>query len=149
MCSRGHFNDPRSRFCSSCGISMVHQTQNLVPGPRPPLGVIVFEDGTTYSLSASYVVGRQPDSSSRVQSGEALPLTLEDSERTISRVHAELRLQDWDVHFVNLSSTNGSFVWDSGNEEWLPVTDQPVVLTPGTRISFGRRTAVFESALVR
>ena len=148
-CSRRHFNDPRSRFCSSCGISMVHHTRNPVPGPRPPLGVIVFEDGTTYSLGSDYVVGRQPELDPRVLQGLALPLVLEDDERTVSRAHAELRLVDWDVHFINLSRTNGSFVWDDQSGRWLPVTDRPVLLAPGTRIALGRRTAVFESSLVR
>jgi hypothetical protein len=145
----GHFNDPRSRYCSSCGISMVHLTQNLVPGPRPPLGVLVFEDGTTYSLSSSYVIGRQPDIDPRVVRGEVLPLVLEDDDRTVSRVHAELRLRDWDVHFVNLSTTNGSFVWDPPSGQWVPVSDQPVVLAPGARVAMGHRVAVFESPLVR
>jgi hypothetical protein len=150
VCSRGHFNDPRSRFCSSCGISMVQQTLNLVPGPRPPLGVLVFEDGSTYSLSSDYVVGRQPDVSPLVQQGRSLPLALEDDERTISRAHAELRLEGWDVQFVNLSSTNGSFVWDPGTSQWVQLQpDQPLVLSSGMRIALGRRTAVFESALVR
>ncbi len=150
ICSRGHFNDPRSRFCSSCGISMVHQTLNLVSGVRPPLGVLVFEDGTTYSLSANYVVGRQPEISALIRSGDALPLLLNDTGRTISRVHAELRLQEWDVYFVNLSATNGSFVFDRQSAQWqaLP-TNEPVKLAPGTRMAMGGRVAVFESSLVR
>ena len=85
ICSRGHFNDPRSRFCSSCGISMVQNTQVLTNGPRPPLGVMVFEDGATFSLSSDYVVGRQPEVSELVQQGLALPLPVDDPERSISR----------------------------------------------------------------
>ncbi len=150
VCSRGHFNDPRSRFCSSCGISMVQNTQILTQGPRPPLGVIVFEDGATFSLATDYVVGRQPESSPLVQSGEALPLPVDDPERSISRAHAELRLVDWDVHLVNLSETNGSFVWDPTSNQWIPIpAGQSVMLTPGMRVALGRRSAVFESSLVR
>ncbi|HEV7723395.1 MAG TPA: FHA domain-containing protein [Iamia sp.] len=150
ICSRGHFNDPRSRFCSSCGISMVQNTQILTQGPRPPLGVMVFEDGATFSLSSDYVVGRQPDVSELVQQGLALPLPVDDPERSISRAHAELRLVDWDVHLVNLSGTNGSFVWDENGQQWVPIPEgQSVVLTPGMRIALGRRSAVFESSLVR
>lgn len=37
-CSRSHFNAPDAIFCSGCGISMVQQTHNRVPGPRPPWG---------------------------------------------------------------------------------------------------------------
>ncbi|HMJ77888.1 MAG TPA: FHA domain-containing protein, partial [Iamia sp.] len=150
ICSRGHFNDPRSRFCSSCGISMVQNTQILTQGPRPPLGVMVFEDGATFSLSSDYVVGRQPDVSELVQQGLALPLPVDDPERSISRAHAELRLVDWDVHLVNLSGTNGSFVWDENGQQWVPIPEgQSVVLTPGMRVALGRRSAVFESSLVR
>ncbi len=150
ICSRGHFNDPRSRFCSSCGISMVQNTQILTQGPRPPLGVMVFEDGATFSLSSDYVVGRQPEVSDLVQEGLALPLQVDDPERSISRAHAELRLVDWDVHLVNLSGTNGSFVWDENGQQWVPIPEgQSVVLTPGMRVALGRRSAVFESSLVR
>jgi pSer/pThr/pTyr-binding forkhead associated (FHA) protein len=110
----------------------------------------VFEDGATFSLSSDYIVGRQPDSSPLVQSGEALPLPVDDPERSISRAHAELRLVDWDVHLVNLSETNGSFVWDPTSNQWIPIpAGQSVMLTPGMRVALGRRSAVFESALVR
>lgn len=150
ICSRGHFNDPRSRYCSSCGIGMVQQTQVLTPGPRPPLGVLVFEDGATFSLSSDYVIGRQPESSELVASGEAMPLQVDDPERSISRAHAEVRLVDWNVHLVNLSHTNGSFVWDVTSNQWVPIpAGQSVVLQPGWRIALGRRSAVFESSLVR
>ncbi|NLV56412.1 MAG: FHA domain-containing protein, partial [Acidimicrobiales bacterium] len=150
VCSRGHFNDPRSRFCSSCGISMVQNTQILTNGPRPPLGVMVFEDGSTFSLSTDYVVGRQPEVSELVQQGLALPLPVDDPERSISRAHAELRLVDWDVHLVNLSGTNGSFVWDEHAQQWIAIPEgQSVMLTPGMRVALGRRSAVFESSLVR
>jgi hypothetical protein len=150
VCPRGHFNDPRAQRCSSCGISLAHQTRTLVPGPRPPLGVLVFEDGTTYSLSSNYVVGRQPESHPVVQSRQALPLALEDDRRTISRAHAEIRLDGWDVHFINLSATNGSYLWDQQYQQWMALAPgQPVVLAPGMRIAMGQRTAVFESALVR
>ncbi len=150
LCSRGHFNDPRSRYCSSCGISMVQNTQVLTPGPRPPLGVLVFEDGATFSLAQDYVVGRQPEVSEAVQQGLALPLPVDDPERSISRAHAELRLVDWDVHLINLSATNGSFVWDEHQRQWVPIpTGQSVLLAAGMRVALGRRSAVFESSLAR
>ena len=129
---------------------MVQNTQVLTQGPRPPLGVMVFEDGATFSLSTDYVVGRQPEVHDLVQQNLALPITVDDPERSISRAHAELRLVDWDVHLVNLSGTNGSFVWDENGQQWVPIPEgQSVVLTPGMRVALGRRSAVFESRLVR
>ena len=43
---------------------------DLVRGPRPPLGLLVFDDGATYTVDADYLVGRMPDGDERVRSGE-------------------------------------------------------------------------------
>ncbi len=143
-CPRGHFNDPRARFCAACRAAMAPATPT-VAGPRPPLGVLIFDDGTTWALTADFVIGRQPDVSEAVQRGDALPLPVEDPERSLSRAHAQIHLSGWDVHFTNLSTTNGSFLWDAGRAEWRPLpTGEPLVLEPGARIGLGRRQAVYE-----
>ncbi len=147
FCSRGHFNDPDNLFCGVCGISLVQQTQNLTQGPRPPLGFIVFEDSSTYSLDSDYVIGRDPSEDPRVRSGAARPLLLHDEDqRTVSRVHAELRLDGWHVLLVDRGSTNGTFVWDEQAGSWtLLAPDQPTRLRPGARAGIGRRSFLFES----
>jgi hypothetical protein len=148
-CTAGHGNDPRTRFCGRCGSSVL---AGLPPieAPRPPLGSLVFDDGTTWSLSADLVAGRQPELHERVTTGWALPLVVDDPERSISRVHAEFRLDGWDVVLINLSTTNGSFLWDPATGVWDALdAGEPVVLAPGARIALGRRTAVFESPLRR
>jgi hypothetical protein len=146
-CSRGHFNDPDNLFCGVCGISLVQQTHNLVRRPRPPLGFIVFEDSSTYSLDTDYVIGRDPSEDPRVRSGDARPLMLQDEDqRTVSRVHAELRLDGWHVLLVDRGSTNGTFIWDEQAGSWtLLAPDQPTLLKPGARAGIGRRTFLFES----
>ena len=146
-CSRGHFNDPDNLFCGVCGISLVQQTHNLVSGPRPPLGFVVFEDSVTYSLDTGYVIGRDPSEDPRVRSGDARPLVLHDEEqRTVSRVHAELSLDGWHVLLVDRGSTNGTFIWDEQAGSWtLLAPDQPTLLKPGARAGIGRRTFLFES----
>ncbi len=143
LCSRHHFNNPIASYCMVCGISMVHLTHNLVPGPRPTLGFIVFDNGSTYGLDRSYVVGREPG-----QIGEAnvAPLAIHDDNETLSRRHAEIRLVGWDVHIVDLGSTNGTFVWDVSFERWNQIApNTPVLLSPGDTVALGRRTFVFES----
>jgi hypothetical protein len=145
VCSRGHFNDPTSIYCATCGISMVHQTHNLVPGPRPPLGVVVLDDGSVFPLNEDYVIGREPDNSEDVRAGRALPLALEDAEATVSREHAKILLQGWDVRIVDTSS-NGTFVAKPGDADWtrLP-TGEPMTIVPGTRLTMGSRSLVFDS----
>jgi hypothetical protein len=145
-CSRGHFNDPTSIYCATCGISMVHQTHNLVPGPRPPLGVVVLDDGSVFPLNDDYVVGREPDNAEDVRAGRALALPLEDPDAMVSRVHAKILLQGWDVRIVDAHSSNGTFVAKPGEVDWtrLPA-DEPMTILPGTRITMGSRSLVFDS----
>jgi hypothetical protein len=143
VCSRDHFNNPAAAFCMVCGISMVHVTHNLVPGPRPTLGFVVFDDGSTFGLDRNYVVGREPG-----ETGDhhTAPLTVQDNNETLSRRHAEIRLIEWLVHIVDLNSTNGTFIWDAQYERWNQITpNQAVPLSPGDTVALGRRTFVFES----
>ena len=146
MCSRAHFNDPTSIYCAICGISMVQQTHNLVEGPRPPLGVLVMDDGSVYALTGSYVLGREPEHAPEVVSGEAVALPLDDPDVTMSRVHAMVQLFDWSVELVDAGSANGTYTAAPGQTEWtrLPSGGR-VVLTPGTKVSLGGRTMVFDS----
>jgi hypothetical protein len=147
VCSRGHFNDPRTRFCAICGVAM-HQTSFiLTEDVRPPLGVLVMSDGTYHTLITSLVFGRDPDDDPEVREGRAQGVTLIDPGNTISRVHAEIRAVDWDVHIVDHGSTNGTFIWSNDRQQWDRLTpEQSVPLTPGSHVSFGRLTATFESS---
>jgi hypothetical protein len=147
VCSRGHFNDPRTRFCAICGIAM-HQTSFILTEDiRPPLGVLVMSDGSYHTLVTSLVFGRDPDDDPEVREGRAQGVTLIDPGNTISRVHAEIRAVDWDVHIVDHGSTNGTFLWNGERQQWdRLVPNQPVALSPGSHVAFGRLTATFESS---
>jgi FHA domain len=146
ICSRGHFNDPAAPFCSVCGISMVQRTLNLVEGPRPPLGVIVLDDGTTFTLDSDYVLGREPETDPAVVSGQARPLSLPDPDRTVSRVHAGLVIDGWNVKAVDRGSANGTFVASSADDEWVAlIPNRPTLVKPGTRIRLGQRVLLFDS----
>ncbi len=146
LCANGHFNHPQARYCSVDGISMVHRTLAPVQRPRPTLGVMVSDDGSAYPLDHDYLVGREPDGDEGVISGELTPLYLEDAERSVSRVHAEIRLEGWDVTVVDRDSANGTYVAARGETEWrrLPSGRQETI-APGTRIAFGKRTMTFDS----
>jgi hypothetical protein len=146
FCKRGHFNDPMVQFCTVCGINMVQQTPALVDGPRPPLGVLVFDDGSVYQLEQDYVLGRQPESAPEVISGSARPLRLEDSGGTVSRAHALIALEDWTVRLSDHNSANGTYIAMPNSSDWQPVPPNGrIVLTPGTTIKLGNRTLKYES----
>jgi hypothetical protein len=143
LCSRQHFNNPNSTNCMVCGNSMLHLTHNLVRGPRPTLGFIVFDDGATFGLDRSYVIGREPVPTDR---STAELLVLHDNNETLSRTHAELTLSDWSVQLVDLNSTNGTYIWDATFERWNQLAPgHPVELNSGDTVALGRRTFVFES----
>jgi hypothetical protein len=146
LCARGHLNDPRSHFCVLCGIRMNERTGELVFGPRPPLGLLVFDDGATYTVDAEYLVGRMPDVDERVRNGSLRSIVVEDRSGAVSRVHAEVRVDGWDVMLVDNRSRNGTHIAGPGAAAWTTVpAGRSHRLTPGTRVRLGSRTFLFES----
>ncbi|MGY1702402.1 FHA domain-containing protein [Geodermatophilus sp. SYSU D00766] len=146
VCKNGHLNDPRVSFCALCGIRTTQQTAVLVEGVRPPLGLLVFDDGATVSLDADYLLGREPETDARVASGDLRPLLVVDPTGGVSRHHAEIRLEGWDVLLVDTGSANGTLVAPRGAPGWGSlVPHQPVRLTPGMAVRMGGRQFAFES----
>jgi hypothetical protein len=146
MCKRQHFNAPSAAFCGVCGISMVQQTHQLVEGPRPPLGVIVFDDGTTFRVDDDYVIGREPQLDPDVANGRARGLVIVDDEGTVSRAHLLIHLDEWDVRLVDRGSANGTYVAAPNTTVWSPLAPgDPMTIVPGTRVQVGRRTFVFDA----
>lgn len=146
LCSMGHFNSPRALFCTMCGMSMVHQPHELVDGVRLPLGVLVADDGSVYSVDRDYVLGRQPQEDPDVQAGRATALVLNDAGLTVSSVHAAIILREWDVCLVDRSSVRGTAVLEEPNGQWRALTPgEPMVLAPRTRIRIGARSLSFDT----
>ncbi len=146
LCSRGHLNDPRGHFCAQCGIRMAELTGIITKGRRPPLGLLLFDNGATFVLDHDYLIGREPEPDPDVRSGELRPLVLIDQSGGISRRHAEVRLRGWDVVLIDRGSANGTLVALRDADQWRAVVPgQPIQLLPGMRISMGRRTLSFET----
>ena len=119
------------------------------PRQRPggkSIGVIVFEDGTSYALDKDYIIGREPENDAAVVAGRAGPLVVDDAERSISRVHAELRLFGSELQIVDRGSTNGTYVWSDTNADWVRlVPNQVASVKPGGWVAVGSRSFVFEA----
>jgi len=151
-CSQGHHNHPDAVYCSQCGTKMgVHHTTVLLNGPRPPLGVLVIDDGTTYSLSQDLVIGREPTSHDDVIAGTASPMILTDDTLSLSRRHARIVLDDWSVFLQDLGSSNGTYLSRAGQANaWNRVEPASTLpLEPGDRIRVGGRIIQVELHHVR
>ncbi len=144
-CARAHPSDPRAAFCTVCGMP-VDQTQALIEVVRPPLGMLILDDGMTYMLAADAVIGRDPERSPAAESG-LVPLRVDDASGGMSRAHAEIRLVNWDVTVVDCGSTNGTRTRLPGYRDWVRLAPrQSMVLLPGTEIMLGNRVLRFELA---
>ncbi|WP_378729555.1 FHA domain-containing protein [Nocardia brasiliensis] len=144
-CARDHLNDPRVSFCAVCGIRMDQLTCVLTDGVRPPLGLLLLDDGTSFVLDNDCVLGREPEHAEAVARG-ARPVRLEDRSGGMSRAHAEIRLIDWDVTVVDGGSTNGTHIRQPGHPDWTrAIPGHPVKLVPGAQVQLGGRVVTFDS----
>ncbi|MEO6957784.1 MAG: FHA domain-containing protein, partial [Antricoccus sp.] len=117
------------------------------PTTKPSSGVLVFDDGSTFALDQTYVLGRRPDRHELVQSGQARPLTVVDPDTVLSGAHASIRVQDGQVYLQDLGSLNGTHVAFPGETDWTRVEpDQSVRLVPGTRLLFGWTVATYSGS---
>lgn len=148
LCANGHFNHPQAPYCAECGLSLAQQTNRTVWGPRPAIGVLVFDDGLTVNVDIDLVIGRQPDRDEAVRAGRAKPIAVEDGESAVSRVHAVINLNGWDAVITDRGSANGTYIAPPDATVWTPLAPhQPAPLVAGTRVQVGKRTFVFNSHL--
>jgi FHA domain len=137
-CKNGHFDDPEARYCAVCGIGMAQLTKERRKGERPPLGVLILNDGSVFELDTDYVIGREPSLHTSVANGSARPLRLADVEGVVSRVHVHVKLDGWQVYVSDLNSSNGTQILLPGETDATPLV--PGVRTPivaGTEVRLG------------
>lgn len=141
LCRQIHFNPPDAMRCRECGASM-SGNRNIRRQPRPPLGVLLVDDGRGYQLDRDYVIGREPLLDGDVAAGRATPLPITDTEGSVSRLHLRISLVGWRVEVRDLGSANGSVVYHAGGSRTLPPMEV-VVVDPGARVGVGRRSVQF------
>jgi FHA domain len=143
-CKNGHFGDPNARSCVVCGVSRGRRGPAPQPGPRPPLGALVLDDGSALELSADYVIGREPTLDPSAAAGEAQPLAIVDS--AVSRIHARIHLDGWQVFLIDLGSVNGTRIRLPGKRsEQALEPNVPVPLQSGTRVLVGTQGFQYEA----
>ncbi|GIZ97981.1 hypothetical protein TTY48_25930 [Tsukamurella sp. TY48] len=145
-CAFGHLNAPFAAYCSRCG-ALVDRRAPLETGPRPPLGMLVADDGAAYVVEADMVIGRDPSGYVAQRGGRSFDgagrlnsVVLQDRTGALSRAHLEIRIDGWQLLAVDVGSANGTWVRPPATPAPLRLPPgQPVPLTPGTDIHLGGR----------
>lgn len=135
-------NPPEKRRCRSCMSLLVSSSTELRSVPQPVLGTIYLSGGREELLDSDLIVGRRP-SYRRLEPFQRVVAHAED-DRSVSRRHIELKLDQWRVIAENLQDAAGTtIVGRNGNRREL-VYGQPQALAAGDTIHFGGAWLRFE-----
>lgn len=146
-CVQDHPNPPSAGQCITCGRPI--GDRSIFRVERPVLGRLRFADGLVVDLDRPLVLGRRPDHVAAEKVGGEDPglIALPDPDRSLSRVHAEVRLEEWHVMVVDRKSANGTFVTLPGEEAMQLHPNQPCLITIGTHVNLADVASfVFEVA---
>lgn len=138
LCENGHFNHPLARYCRIDGVAMTDGGRR-VEQERPALGVFVRGDGTTFTLEADSVLGRDP-----AGAGDGRPVLQLDHD-TVAPVHAAVLLVGWDVTLRDLGTGHATWHWPLGGEAQRIPAGGSVTLGGGDRVAIGHYELRFES----
>lgn len=143
-CAKGHFNDPVNPYCALCGIGLTQAGRQAAQRDRPPLGVLVLDDGTSLPLTTNYVIGQTPEAASDADTDDVTLVRLTDP--LVSDVHARVRLEGWEVGLTDENSSSGTFVREPDSDWCTRVpSGERVVLRPGAIVTVGHRQFRYDS----
>lgn len=142
VCASGHANPTHASACGRCGAALASQPTIVA---RPVLGRLVLSTGEVVELDRSSIIGRNPKIEGRLV-GELPKIVRLESFKGLSRSHAMVRLEGWQVLVVDLGSANHTTVTLPGRPPQRLHPDEPVLLAHGASIDFGGEvTATYES----
>lgn len=140
LCPNGHVNAPGTRECARCGAAI--DDGSAAQRPRPEVAVAVLPSGERVPLGRGVVLGRRPRSR-RAEAGRVPRLvTVESPGEDISRSHLELRVDDWNLVAIDLSSTNGTLLLRDGAAPQRLRPEAPTILQLGDRLDLGEGVVV-------
>lgn len=142
-CRNGHFCHPEAGYCTTCGSLLL--VSGRVLDRRPPLGVLVIDDGSIVPLDVDLVVGADPSEDDSVRFGIAGALALTSPTNHLADVHCDLRLRGWNVLIRDRGTEAGTWL-QQPDGEWVRVSDRErMPVHPGCTIGVGSRELRFES----
>ncbi len=133
VCASGHGNPPHLGVCRLCAAPLAGEPVLIA---RPSLGVLRFSGGQVVALDRPVLIGRNPKLEARMPSEMPFLLKL-DVGQGLSRTHATIRLEGWQVLIEDLNSANGTVVTSPGMAPRRLHAGEPLLLEPGATIDFG------------
>jgi hypothetical protein len=134
-CGHGHFGYPGRRFCMICGGPLLPLAGTLGPGRRPPVGILIFGDGTTHVLDHDLRLA---------QAGGTGELTAARStDLPAASALAEIRLAGWQP--IVSSEFHGIAIALPGGGHLHLAPGVPGPLMPGAELTVGRHWIRYES----
>ena len=132
LCDQGHPNAVHAVACRRCGGRL--QTDSLRV-PRPLLGRLRASTGAVVDLRHDVVVGRAPAATPRPGRPSPELLIITDADKSASKVHCAVRVEDWDLAVEDLGSSNGTFLLRPGRAPRHLAPHSPEPLAVGDVIS--------------
>ncbi len=143
-CPNGHFNHPAAPRCARCAERIASPTASS--GARPPIGLLLADDGNVYRVDGDLVLGADPGADPAVAGGGATPLRLASRDSDLAPAHLEIRVSGWSVTVADRGAAAGTHLVRPGRTDWerlAPLRPEP--LEPGSHLSLGRRVLTFVS----
>jgi hypothetical protein len=107
--------------------------------------IVVGNERTRHVLDKGCVIGRDPVEDTLVRQAAATPVVLDDESRSVSRVHAEIRIRGADIVLVDRGARNGTSISPPGSGEWIRLsTNGSALLEARTYIRLGQCPIFFE-----
>lgn len=133
FCTSQHANPVHIDTCRICGSQVVGVPTVVA---RPTLGVLRFSHGVVVPLERSLLIGRNPKVEGALAS-EVPQLVKLDLGQGLSRTHAAVRLEGWQILVEDLSSANGTIVTLPGRQPRRLHSHEPFLVERGASIDFG------------
>ena len=132
-CPSRHLSPPHAARCRVCSAPMPPQHPFEIA--RPALGVLRLGSGEVITLDRGVVLGRSPELPDGDSADRPHVLRLTSPENDISRTHAEVVLDGWNVYVRDFGSVNGTTVTLPGQPPERLRENNPQLIENGTVIT--------------